>query len=84
MKQRVVLLAVSFFLLLNNLDAQSWIVKDSILVFPEGFSSWLKRNNGGIDSANPGPGNSMGMSGIVGTNQGIDLFYRLIWYQFCP
>jgi hypothetical protein len=74
MKQRVVLLAVSFFLLLNNLDAQSWIVKDSILVFPEGFSSWLKRNNGGIDSANPGPGNSMGMSGIVGTNQGIDLF----------
>ena len=74
MKQRVVLLAVSFFLLLNNLDAQSWIVKDSILVFPEGFSSWLKRNNGGIDSANPGPGNSMGISGIVGTNQGIDLF----------
>lgn len=74
MKQRVLLLAALFFLLFNDLNAQSWIVKDSILVFPEGFASWLKRHNGGIDSANPGPGNTMGPSGSIGTNQGVDLF----------
>jgi len=67
-------LVVLFSFFFIDLNAQSWIVKDSILVFPEGFASWLKRNNGGIDSANPGPGNSNGPIGTIGTNQGVDLF----------
>lgn len=62
----------SFFFI--DLNAQSWIVKDSILVFPEGFASWLKRNNGGIDSANPGMGNYNGPVGNLGSNQGANLF----------
>ena len=68
------LLVVLFSFFFIDLNAQSWIVKDSILVFPEGFASWLKRNNGGVDSANPGPGNSNGPIGTIGTNQGVDLF----------
>ncbi len=74
MKKRVLFLVVLFSFFFIDLNAQSWIVKDSILVFPEGFASWLKRNNGGIDSANPGPGNSNGPIGTIGTNQGVDLF----------
>ena len=66
----MVLLA-SFF---NEAYSQKWIVKDSILVFPQGFSSWLKRNNGGIDSAAPGNGNSSGVQGNIGTNQGVEVF----------
>jgi len=75
MKQRVLLLLVFISFLFIDLSAQSqsWIVKDSILVFPQGFSTWLKRNNGGVDSANPGPGNFSNKFG-VGTNQGVDLF----------
>ena len=76
MKQRVLLLVVLFSFLFIELTAQSqsWIVKDSILVFPEGFASWLKRNNGGIDLANPGNGNSMGGNGSIGTNQGVVVY----------
>ena len=74
MKKRIMFLVVLFSFFFIDLNAQSWIVKDSILVFPEGFASWLKRNNGGIDSANPGPGNSNGPIGTIGTNQGVDLF----------
>lgn len=75
MKQRVLLLLVFISFLFIDLSAQSqsWIVKDSILVFPQGYSNWLKRNNGGVDSANPGPGNFSNKFG-VGTNQGVDLF----------
>jgi hypothetical protein len=62
------------FLFLGELQSQKWVVKDSILVFPQGFSSWLQRNNGGVDPANPGPGNSMGKIGSIGTNQGVDLY----------
>jgi hypothetical protein len=74
MKKRVLFLVLLFSFFFIDLNAQSWIVKDSILVFPEGFASWLKRNNGGIDSANPGPGNSNCPIGTIGTNQGVDLF----------
>jgi hypothetical protein len=65
------LLFTSFF---NEGYSQKWIVKDSILVFPEGFYSWLKRNNGGIDPAAPGNGNQQGAQGNIGTNQGVDLY----------
>ena len=57
---------IFLFLLLiffNEVYSQKWIVKDSILVFPQGFSSWLKKNNGGIDS-----------TGKIGTNQGVEVF----------
>lgn len=74
MKKRVLFLVVLFSFFFIDLNAQSWIVKDSILVFPQGFASWLKRNNGGIDSANPGMGNYNGQVGSIGTNQGVDLF----------
>ncbi|MFM1930226.1 MAG: FG-GAP-like repeat [Bacteroidota bacterium] len=74
MKQRVLLLVVLLSFLFTETQAQSWIVKDSILVFPEGFASWLKRNNGGIDLTNPGQGNSNGAQGNISTNQGVDLF----------
>lgn len=75
MKQRLLLGVILIFIFVfNGLHAQSWIVKDSILVFPEGFSSWLKRHNGGIDLANPGAGNSMGNNGTLGTNQGVSVF----------
>lgn len=75
MKQRLLLgLVLIFTFIFNGLNAQSWIVKDSILVFPEGFSTWLKRHNGGIDSAAPGMGNYNGKIGNVGTNQGVDFF----------
>ena len=65
---------ILFCTILNELHAQKWIVKDSILVFPQGFSSWLKRNNGGVDSAAPGNGNANGQIGSIGTNQGVDLY----------
>ena len=58
---------VFFSIFFNEAYSQKWIVKDSILVFPQGFSSWLKRNNGAIDSTAPGTGN-------VGTNQGVDFY----------
>lgn len=74
MKKRILLLVVLLSFLFVDTQAQSWIVKDSILVFPEGFASWLKRNNGGIDLANPGQGNSNGPQGSISTNQGVDLF----------
>ncbi|MEY4051755.1 MAG: hypothetical protein RIR64_740 [Bacteroidota bacterium] len=70
-------LIIGFILLtsiFNEAFSQKWIVKDSILVFPQGFSSWLKRNNGGIDSAAPGNGNANGQIGNIGTNQGVDLY----------
>lgn len=68
------LIIVLFTIIFNGVNAQKWIVKDSILVFPQGFSSWLQRNNGGVDPANPGPGNQHGPLGNIGTNQGVDLF----------
>ncbi len=75
MKQRLLLGVILIFIFVfNGLHAQSWIVKDSILVFPEGFSSWLKRHNGGIDSAAPGMGNYNGKIGNIGTNQGVNFF----------
>jgi len=74
LKQRILFFVILFFLLFNDLYAQSWIVKDSILVFPQGFSTWLKKHNGGVDPANPGPGNQQGPLGNIGTNQGVDLF----------
>jgi hypothetical protein len=63
-----------FYFLLIEGQAQKWIIKDSILVFPNGFSSWLQRNNGGIDPAAPGNGNQQGAQGNIGTNQGVDLY----------
>jgi hypothetical protein len=68
------LLIVLFAVILIEVHAQKWIVKDSILVFPQGFSAWLKKHNGGVDPANPGPGNQQGPLGNIGTNQGVDLF----------
>lgn len=73
MKQRVLFLAVLFSFLFIDTRAQSWIVKDSILVFPEGFYSWLKRNNGGIDTTAPGNVGSY-QPGKIGTNQGVDVY----------
>jgi hypothetical protein len=70
-KKYILIGFILFVSIFNELNAQKWIVKDSILVFPQGFSSWLKRNNGGIDSAAPGNGNSMGAPGNIGTNQGV-------------
>jgi hypothetical protein len=48
-KKYILIGFILFVSIFNELNAQKWIVKDSILVFPQGFSSWLKRNNGGID-----------------------------------
>jgi hypothetical protein len=48
MKQRILLLLVFISFLFIEVHAQSWIIKDSILVFPQGFSTWLKKHNGGI------------------------------------
>ena len=73
-KKHILVALISLCTIFNELHAQKWIVKDSILVFPQGFSSWLKRNNGGIDSAAPGNGNSSGAPGNIGTNQGVDVF----------
>ena len=73
-KKYILIGFILFVSIFNELNAQKWIVKDSILVFPQGFSSWLKRNNGGIDSAAPGMGNYNGQIGSIGTNQGIDLY----------
>lgn len=73
MKQRVLLLVSLFSFFFIDLNAQSWIVKDSILVFPEGFYSWLKRNNGGIDTSAPSNVGNF-LNGKVGTNQGVDVF----------
>lgn len=70
-KKYILIGFILFVSIFNELNAQKWIVKDSILVFPQGFSSWLKRNNGGVDSAAPGNGNSMGAPGNIGTNQGV-------------
>ena len=72
--KRVVFVLVLLASIFNEAYAQKWIVKDSILVFPQGFSSWLKRNNGGIDSAAPGMGNYNGQIGSIGTNQGVDFY----------
>ena len=72
--KKVVFVLVLFASIFNEAYSQKWIVKDSILVFPQGFSSWLKRNNGGIDSAAPGNGNQQGSLGNIGTNQGVDLY----------
>ena len=75
MNKKYILIAfVLFSTIFNELHAQKWIVKDSILIFPQGFSSWLKRNNGGIDLAAPGEGNQQGPIGNIGTNQGVDLY----------
>jgi hypothetical protein len=72
MKKIILILILSISV--HKVTGQKWIVKDSILVFPDGFASWLKRNNGGIDLANPGQGNSMGSLNSIGTNQGVDVF----------
>lgn len=75
MKQRLLLWVIFVLTFLSSdLQAQSWIVKDSILIFPEGFPSWFKRHNGGVDLANPGSENSIGNNGVVGTNQGVEVF----------
>ena len=73
-KKSILIALILFCTIFNELHAQKWIVKDSILVFPQGFSSWLKRNNGGIDSAAPGMGNYNGQIGSIGTNQGVDFY----------
>ena len=73
-KKYILVALILFSSIFNELHAQKWIVKDSILVFPQGFSSWLKRNNGGIDSAAPGMGNYNGQIGSIGTNQGVDFY----------
>ncbi len=73
-KKHILIALILFCTIFNELHAQKWIVKDSILVFPQGFSSWLKRNNGGIDSAAPGMGNYNGQIGSIGTNQGVDFY----------
>ena len=73
-KKHILVALILFSSIFNELNAQKWIVKDSILVFPQGFSSWLKRNNGGIDSAAPGMGNYNGQIGSIGTNQGVDFY----------
>lgn len=73
-KKYILIFFLFFCTIFNELIAQKWIVRDSILVFPQGFSSWLKRNNGGIDSAAPGNGNQQGAPGNIGTNQGVDLY----------
>jgi hypothetical protein len=73
-KKYILIGFILFVSIFNELHAQKWIVKDSILVFPQGFSSWLKRNNGGIDSAAPGIGNSVGAPGNIGTNQGVSTY----------
>jgi hypothetical protein len=65
MKQRILLLLVFISFLFIEVHAQSWIIKDSILVFPQGFSTWLKKHNGGIDLVNPGEGNSNGPKGNI-------------------
>ena len=75
MNKKYILIAfVLFSTIFNELNAQKWIVKDSILVFPQGFSTWLKKHNGGVDLAAPGEGNQQGLIGNIGTNQGVDLF----------
>ena len=73
-KKYILICFVLFISFFNEGYSQKWIVKDSILVFPEGFSSWLQRNNGGIDPAAPGIGNQQGAQGSIGTNQGVDLY----------
>jgi hypothetical protein len=73
-KKYLLISLVLFTTIFNEVYSQKWIVKDSILVFPQGFSSWLKRNNGGVDSAAPGMGNYNGQIGSIGTNQGVDLY----------
>ena len=73
MKYRIPFFILFFSFLLIEGQAQKWIIKDSILVFPEGFYSWLKRNNGGIDTlASGNVGNFRDRK--VGTNQGIEVF----------
>ena len=72
--KRVLLALGILFVFFYDGSAQKWIVKDSILVFPQGFSSWLKRNNGGIDPAAPGNENHVGAPGNIGTNQGVDVY----------
>jgi hypothetical protein len=57
----------------NQSIGQSWIVRDSIIIFPDGFYSWLKRNNGGIDTSAPSNVGQF-LNKKIGTNQGIDVF----------
>jgi hypothetical protein len=57
----------------NQSNGQAWIVRDSIIVFPDGFYSWLKRNNGGIDTSAPSNVGQF-LNKKIGTNQGIDVF----------
>ena len=72
-KKYILICFVLFISFFNEGYSQKWIVKDSILVFPEGFYSWLKRNNGGIDTlASGNVGNFRDRK--VGTNQGIEVF----------
>jgi hypothetical protein len=73
-KNLLVIGLILFATIFNECYSQKWMIKDSILVFPKGFSSWLKRNNGGIDSAAPGNGNSMGPASTIGTNQGVEVY----------
>ena len=75
MHKKLILIGVALFIVFTNeVYSQKWVVKDSILVFPTNFNSWLKKNNGGVDPLNPGQGNQHGPLGNIGTNQGVDLF----------
>jgi len=72
-KKHLLIMVALFIVFTNEGNAQKWIVKDSILVFPTNFDSWLKRNNGGIDLTDP-PNVGNHRNGKAGTNQGIDVF----------
>lgn len=74
MHKKLLLIGVALFIVFTNeVYSQKWVVKDSILVFPTNFDSWLKRNNGGIDLTDP-PNVGNHRNGKAGTNQGIDVF----------
>ena len=73
-KKSIIIGLLLFTTIFNDLYSQRWMVKDSILVFPQGFSSWFFRNNGGIDLTAPGIGNTIGPNGNIGTNQGVDVY----------
>ncbi len=70
---KYILVTIISMISYNITLAQKWVIKDSILIFPQNFYSWLKRNNGGIDTTVSGNiGNYQ--PGKIGTNQGIDVF----------
>jgi len=73
-KKSIIIGLLLFTTIFNEVYSQRWMVKDSILVFPQGFSSWFFRNNGGIDLTAPGIGNTIGPNGNIGTNQGVDVY----------